>query len=76
MIINVIEGATRRLGKTQGFNGLPIRDEVIKEGPRMASLWEPTPRELEILARGGKIQLSILGTQHPPVLLEVVERET
>lgn len=36
------------------------------------SAWEPTPRELEILNRGGSIVLSICGLQ-PPVRLGVEE---
>lgn len=29
MLIKMIEGATRVLGKTQGYLGLPVRDELI-----------------------------------------------
>lgn len=34
--------------------------------------WEPTPDELSVLLRGGKIQLACIGGM-PPVKIEVVE---
>lgn len=34
------------------------------------SAWEPTPAELEMLNRGGKVVLSVVGGQ-PPVWLSV-----
>jgi len=71
-----IENCTRVLGKSQGFFGLPIRDEVIVERvcgpvPCMTTAWEPTPDELALLNAGAKIHLKILGTEHPPVMVEV-----
>lgn len=48
MHIGRIEGATRVLGKSQGYLGLPIRDEVVNctvggEGtPAMVTAWLPT----------------------------------
>lgn len=77
MMIKRIPGATRVLGKEQGFTGLPIRDTHINfadngpDTPCMETLWEPTPAELEKLNRGGYIKLRVLGTGHPPVMLEV-----
>lgn len=75
MIVARIRGATRTLGKTQGFIGLPIRDEkVIMNGHVvnvMESMWEPTPAELELLKQGGKVMLTLMGDQHPPVRLDV-----
>lgn len=77
MIISRIEHATRVIGKTQGFLGLPIRDELISERvlgdavPCMTTAWEPTPEELEALNAGAKVHLRVIGTQHPPVMLEV-----
>ena len=79
MIIARIEGATRTLGKSQGYLGLPLRDELRNttvDGPQtpvMVTAWEPTPDELERINRGAKIQLVVVGTQHPPVILEVGE---
>lgn len=52
MIINAIEGCTRRLGKSQGYLGLPIRDEEGAFGPMMTSSWQPTPAEAVALAKG------------------------
>jgi hypothetical protein len=72
MMINAIEGATRRIGKSQGYLGLPLRDEVCPQnGPQMVTSWQPTPRELEALAAGAPVYLTVLGTGHPPVMLTV-----
>jgi hypothetical protein len=77
MQIARIEGATRVLGKSQGYLGLPLRDEKIccpVNGPNVSAMvtaWEPTPDEIKRLNAGAKIYLRILGTTHPPVMLEV-----
>lgn len=79
MIIARIANATRVLGKSQGYLGLPIRDEVrntIVDGERtpvMVTAWEPTPDELDRLGKGALVQLCVVGTGHPPVILEVGE---
>lgn len=74
MIIARIRGFTRELGKSQGYRGLPIRDETFPDGqggetPYMTSAWEPTPQELAMLNAGGKLMLRVMGNQHPPVAL-------
>lgn len=80
MLIKMIEGATRTLGKSQGYLALPVRDEKMKvvfpDGreevlPAMASAWEPTPEELAQLNAGGSVRLTVVGTAHPPVRVEV-----
>jgi hypothetical protein len=71
MIPNAIEGATRRLGKSQGYLGLAIRDENGAFGPMMLSSWQPTPSEADRIAKGAPVYLFVLGTGHPPVMLEV-----
>ncbi|OYU91939.1 MAG: hypothetical protein CFE29_03580 [Bradyrhizobiaceae bacterium PARB1] len=79
MIIARIAGATRVLGKSQGYIGLPLRDEMInctvggEATPSMVTAWEPTPDELARLNAGALVQLRIIGTGHPPVMLEVGE---
>lgn len=73
MIINAIEGATRRIGKSQGYLGLPLRDESADGIPQMVSSWQPTPAEAAKLAKGAPIYLTVLGTAHPPVMLTVGE---
>lgn len=79
MIIARIANATRVLGKAQGYLGLPIRDELRSttvDGPQtpvMVTAWEPTPDELDRLNKGAFIQLCVVGTGHPPVMLEVGE---
>lgn len=77
MIIARIRGATRIIGKSQGYIGLPLRDEIRNttvDGEHtsvMVTAWEPTPDELERLAKGAKIHLVVVGTIHPPVMIEV-----
>lgn len=78
MLIKRIEGATRTIGKEQGYHGLPIRDELINckvngpETPQMTTAWEPTPDELLRLLCGGSVLLHILGgPNHPPVSIDV-----
>lgn len=76
MIIGHIEGATRVLGKSQGYIGLPLRDIAVNckvggEGtPAMQTAWFPTPEEIEAIIAGAPVVLTILGTQHPPVMIE------
>ncbi len=77
MLIGMIEGVTRIIGKSQGYFGLPLRDEVMNctvngDGtPAMVSAWQPTPDELARLNAGASVHLRVIGTQHPPVMLEV-----
>jgi hypothetical protein len=77
MIIARITGATRVLGKSQGYMGLPIRDEIRnttvdgEQTPVMVTAWEPTPDELARLNAGALVELCVLGTGHPPVMLNV-----
>lgn len=81
MIINVIKGVTRTLGKSQGYLGLPIRDEKRKDVATgqatntMTSSWEPTPAELERIKAGKPIYVSIFGTGHPPIMVYVPDEE-
>lgn len=71
MNIAHIEGATRVLGVSQGYRGLPIVDTLFGDAPAMISEWLPSADERAAIAGGKSIFLSVLGTQHPPVLLEV-----
>lgn len=80
MIAGRIPGATRHLGAPAGWQPeehgdcahLPIRDMLVNgDVPSMHSVWEPTPQELDWLARGGKVRLLVVGTEHPPVMLMV-----
>lgn len=79
MQIGHIEGATRVIGKSQGYLGLPIRDELIDCAvngagtPAMVTAWLPTPAELAALNSGAAIHVRILGVAHPPIMLEVGE---
>jgi hypothetical protein len=73
MIPNSPVGTTRRIGKAQGYKGLSIRDEIGPLGPQMVTSWQPTPAEMEWIARGAPVTLIILGTKHPPVIVTVGE---
>lgn len=79
MIIKRIHGATRVIGKAQGYMGLPLRDEIITDSvngpgtPSMVTAWEPTPEELRKLMAGASVHLRVLGAVHPPVMLTVEE---
>lgn len=79
MLIARIPNVTRVIGKYQGYLGLPVRDEIRNTtigGPEtrcMVTAWEPTPDELERLNKGASVHLVVLGTAHPPVMLEVGE---
>lgn len=77
MHIGRIEGTTRILGKSQGYLGLPIRDEIVNctvggEGtPAMVTAWLPTSEELALLNAGASVHVRILGTGHPPIMVDV-----
>lgn len=77
MICGRIKNATRVVGKTQGYLGLPLRDEVINcsvngtDTPCMVTAWHPTPKELTKLNAGAPVHVKILGTRPPPMLVEV-----
>jgi len=76
MLIKMVKGCTRIVGKAQGYLGLPLRDEEINSTvggvvPSMVTAWEPTPDELTAIASGGTVYLRVLGIQHPPVMLWV-----
>lgn len=71
MLINAIEGATRRIGKSQGYLGLPIRDELIDGIPYMVTSWQPTPAEVAAIAAGSAIHVTLIGQAHPPIKLTV-----
>lgn len=79
MQIGRITGATRVIGKSQGYMGLPLRDERINckvngpDTPAMVTAWLPTPKELEALNAGAPVHVRILGTSHPPIMVEVGE---
>lgn len=81
MMIKHIAGATRVIGRTQGYLGLPLRDEPITcavngpATPSMVTAWEPTPEELRALLAGGTVYLRLLGSAHPPVMIWVEKPE-
>jgi hypothetical protein len=80
MQVGRIEGATRVLGKAQGYVPLPVRDTAVlfrggdtQPTPVMMTAWFPTMEELQALVGGAPVYLYVVGYQHPPVKLEVGE---
>ena len=80
MQIAHIEGATRVIGKSQGYLGLPVKDHKIavsvggivrEQTSAMTTAWHPTPAELELLNAGASIHVTLLGSQHPPIMLDI-----
>lgn len=72
-----IEGATRTIGESQGYIGLPLRDIVVNDSvtgpatPAMQSAWAATDAERAAIASGGALILTVMGKSHPPVMLEI-----
>lgn len=77
MDIGTPEGCTRICGKSQGYLGLPLRDDVRVcevsgcEVPFMTSAWHPSPAELEALNAGAAIHVHIDGVTPPPMMVSV-----
>ncbi len=72
MIVARIDGTTRVLGRSQGYLGLPVRDGESDNGrPIMTTAWEPTPDEVVAIVAGAKVEVIIMGDQHPPIKVVV-----
>jgi len=77
MQVGCIEGATRIVGKSQGYLGLPIRDEVIvcavngAQTPAMLTAWVPSAEELAALNAGAAVHVRVLGCVPPPMMVLV-----
>lgn len=77
MHIGRIEGATRVIGKSQGYLGLPLKDVTInctvggEDTPAMETAWLPTPEEISAIVAGAPVILRVLGSAHPPVMVYV-----
>jgi hypothetical protein len=76
-----IKGCTRTIGESQGYLGLPLKDTVINDSvtgpgtPVMESLWQPSAEDIIKMMAGNPIKLRVVGTVHPPVMIEVAEME-
>lgn len=79
MLNGRIKNATRVIGKSQGYMGLPLRDEKINckvngpDTPSMVTAWFPTPKEIKAILEGAPIHVRILGVNHPPIMVDVGE---
>lgn len=77
MEVGCIDGATRIVGKSQGYRGLPIRDERLDcsvngpNTPAMITAWVPTPEELAALNAGAAVHVRMLGMTPPPMYVFV-----
>jgi hypothetical protein len=77
MSIAHIEGATRVLGVSQGYLGLPLRDDIEFDKASgenvhtMTTAWQPNPRQMAAIAKGATIYLTLFGINHPPCRIEV-----
>lgn len=77
MQVGRIQGATRVLGQSQGFLGLPVRDELVNckvngpDTPTMVTAWLPTPEEIAAINAGAPVHVRIEGTAHPPIMVNV-----
>jgi hypothetical protein len=77
MIPKRIEGANHYFGAPEGWSSsnhacahLAVRVTGTAGQRICESAWEPTPRELELILKGGTIVLRVIGAQ-PPVMLYV-----
>lgn len=78
-------GQTHHFGPPRGFNesadkvqcgGLPIRASRDADGGvLLQSMWKPSPAELAALAAGACVCVSVWGTAHPPIAIEVEQVE-
>ena len=77
MLIAMIEGHSRICGQSQGYPGLPIRDETVIDKATgsvaniMHTAWEPTPEEIEKIKSGAKIIVSLIGLNPQPIMATV-----
>lgn len=71
------QGQTRTLGEAQGYRPLHIADLMIPMGdgdhiqPMMASIHAINRNDLALLAKGHGIQLTLYGSDHPPMALQI-----
>ena len=77
MQIAMIEGATRVCGKSQGYMGLPVRDETAIDQATgditnfMHTAWTPTPEEIEKIVNGASVIVSLIGLNPQPIIVTV-----
>lgn len=50
---------------------LPITDSQVQGQPAMVSFWQPDEEDLRQIASGKPVRLWVLGTVHPPVIVDV-----
>jgi hypothetical protein len=76
MEIERISGANVLLGAPEGWDAAREGTEIVglpalRTEKGYVSQWRPTAEEIERLAAGAPILLSVLGCSHPPVAIGV-----
>lgn len=72
----VIEGYNRIYGRREdGHNRLHVRQFRMENGQEvMQSSFTITEDDLELLRKGGSLVVTIAGSVHPPIALDVIPR--
>lgn len=74
-----IAGANHDFGAPRDWNErlqgpcatLPVAKRVGQMGVELASAWYPSPEEIDAMRQGCPVILTILGSQHPVVMMGV-----
>lgn len=53
----------------EGSDIVPLPIFANQSENTLTSLWMPTDKEREIIAAGGGVTVSVLGSAHPPILV-------
>lgn len=80
MIIGIPDNHNVVAGRSQGYQGLPMRvqtcltmlnDGRVIESTCMITKWQPTKNELALLNAGEAVHIRMLGEQPPPMTVGV-----
>lgn len=66
-----ITNAVFKLSGGTEENDLPINKTTLNGQEVLRSFWKLEPYELEAIKQGAMIELTVWGTQHPPVSLGI-----
>lgn len=64
---------TATLGLDQGYRPLHVTHMKVGDYDCLQTLWRPSEEELSALNAGALVELNVLGSGHPPVLLNVTD---
>lgn len=80
MKIGFPDGLFRVCGEAQGYQGLPVRDDIVTfartdgstyQSACMVTRWQPTEEERQRLIAGEDVYVRIEGNIPPPIMLGV-----